>query len=586
MNKLTHQFTNLASEVLGLTFAGIIVSALQGLANLGFPLLTKILVDQVLPSKKIELLFLNCLGFIIIAICIVGFSFLASYMAVTASEKITLLLRKKIVAHTVNLGIVDEHILKASDNAVSLITIDAPMVGSIFGKVLQQGVFQTIRFIGAVLLILTINWRLLLVAPIMILLLTASPVLMRKRSIKASRENQEAESAVLTTASEFLNDILSLRAVFAINWVKNLLKKRFMRRRFTQLQQQRVLVFSQFSYIGLWLAYGTTYFFAGWLAFQEKISFGDVLALGQLMATLAFPSQSLGEVYSSYTTAQASLQRINEFLSQEFVDLFYKESPTQLNIVEVHERNTALSVFPLKCHEIKVEIGSGVAVLESVSIAIKSGIWLAVAGASGAGKSSLAQVLAGLRVPTSGHVRAGGKLLSQWDEEAFRKYVGFMNSNVQLFQGSLFDNVALGRKGISPEMVDSLLEMVGVADILTRVDGIHSPQVEVWKTLSSGERQRIGIARAIAARPELLILDEATSALDSNSEVTLFQNLREKFPKLTVMLISHRLSTVLECNEIVVLDRGKVVQRGLPSVILSENGLFKKLVQSQVLDGN
>ena len=128
--------------------------------------------------------------------------------------------------------------------------------------------------------------------------------------------------------------------------------------------------------------------------------------------------------------------------------------------------------------------------------------------------------------------------------------------------------------------------MVGVADILTRVDGIHSPQVEVWKTLSSGERQRIGIARAIAARPELLILDEATSSLDSNSEVTLFQNLREKFPKLTVMLISHRLSTVLECNEIVVLDRGKVVQRGLPSIILSENGLFKKLVQSQVLDGN
>lgn len=123
MNKLTHQFTNLASEVLGLTFAGVIVSALQGLANLGFPLLTKILVDQVLPSKKIELLFLNCLGFIIIAICIVGFSFLASYMAVTASEKITLLLRKKIVAHTVNLGIVDERILKASDNAVSLVTI-------------------------------------------------------------------------------------------------------------------------------------------------------------------------------------------------------------------------------------------------------------------------------------------------------------------------------------------------------------------------------------------------------------------------------------------------------------------------------
>ena len=586
VNKSAQKLTDIGSKVLGLTIVGVITSALQGLANLGFPLLTKILIDRVLPSKKIELLLLVCVGFLIIAICIVGFSFLASYMGVTASEKITLLLREKIIAQAVNLGIVDECSLRASDNIVPLITVDAPMVGSIFGSVLQQGIFQIIRFVGAVFLIATINWRLLLIAPIMILLLTASPVLMRKRLISISRDNQEAESAVLTSASEFLTDLLSLRAAFATNWIKKVLKRRFRRRRFTQLRQQRAVIVSQVGYLGLWLVYSVTYFFGGWLAFQGKLSFGDVLALGQLMATLAFPSQSLGQVYSSYTTAQASLQRINEFLTQEFVDLFHKVSPTEVNIAEDYKRNRTLSVLPLVCCEIRAEVGTGVTVLQDVSIAIDSGNWVAVAGASGAGKSSLAQVLAGLRVPTNGSVMAGGKLLSKWNEEAFRSRVGFMNSNVKLYQGSLFENVVLGRKGISPEIVNSLLELVGAVDIVNRLGGIHSLQVEGWKKLSSGERQRIGIARAIAASPEVLILDEATSALDSQSEVTLFQNLREKFPKLTVMLISHRLSTVLECDEIVVLDRGKIVQKGLPSVLLSEKSLFRDLVQSQVVDSN
>ncbi len=583
LNANLQRYTALGSKVWGLTLIGVIASGLQGLANLGFPLLNKLLIDRVLPSKRVEFLLIICIGFLLVATCIVGLEFLGSYMGRAASEKVTLLLREEIATHALQLGL-DERGLVVSSNAAPLITVDAPMVGSIFGRVLQQGVFQVLRFAGAVFLIAAINWRLLLVAPIMILMLTASPALMRKRLVDASRNNQEAETAVLIKSSEFLTDVLSLRATFAIPWAEEILRKRFRNRLDTQLMQERVAIVSKIGYLALWIVYGVTYFFAGLLAFQEKLSFGDVLALGQLMATLAFPSQSLGDVYSSYTTALASLQRIDEFLAQEVVELFHKNSGTKCSMTESDENDQPFSVLPLTCHNIRLLVGTGEAVLRDANITVERSDWVAVAGASGAGKSTLAQILAGLRIPTSGHVMAGGRLLSDWDEEAFRICVGFVNGDTNLYSGSLFDNVAFDRQGVSPEIVYSLLEMVGAMDIVNRLDGIHSLIVEGKKKLSSGERQRIGLARGLAANPDLLILDEATNALDSQSEVTLFQNLRKKFPRLTVILISHRLSTILECDKIVVFDRGSISQQGSPSALLSQEGLFRKLVHSQVVD--
>jgi ABC-type bacteriocin/lantibiotic exporter with double-glycine peptidase domain len=575
----------LGSKVWKLTLIGILASGLQGLANLGFPLLNRLLIDQVLPSKKIDLLLIICIGFLLVATCIVGLDFLSSYLGRMASEKVTLSLREKITNHALQLGF-DEREPTVSSNASPLITVDAPMVGSIFGDVLQQGVFQVLRFLGAVFLIAVINWQLLLVAPIMILMLTASPMLMRKHLVDAAHNNQEAETTVLTSSSEFLTDVLSLRAVFAISWAEKILRKKFENRLSTQLKRERIAIVSKIGYMALWVVYGVTYFFAGLLVFQEKLSFGDVLALGQLMATLAFPSQSLGDVYSSYTTASASLQRIDKFLSKEVIELFHKESKAHYSTTKSIENDKSCAVLPLTCHNIQLLIGSGEEVLRDVNIAVEKSDWIAVAGTSGAGKSTFARIIAGLQIPTNGYVMAGKRLLSDWDEELFRIKVSFVNGDTNLYTKSLFDNIALGRPEVSPEIVYSLLEMVGAMNIVARLGGLHDLIVEGKKKLSSGERQRIGFARGLATSPDLLILDEATNALDSQAEVTLFQNLRRNFPQLTVLLISHRLSTILECDKIVVIDRGIINQQGVPSALLSQEGLFRKLVHSQIVDSH
>ncbi len=156
LNPNLQRYTALGSKVWGLTLVGVIASGLQGLANLGFPLLNKLLIDRVLPSKRVEFLLIICIGFLLVATCIVGLEFLGSYMGRAASEKVTLLLREEIATHALQLGL-DERGLVVSSNAAPLITVDAPMVGSIFGRVLQQGVFQVLRFAGAVFLIAAIK---------------------------------------------------------------------------------------------------------------------------------------------------------------------------------------------------------------------------------------------------------------------------------------------------------------------------------------------------------------------------------------------------------------------------------------------
>lgn len=414
----------------------------------------------------------------------------------------------------------------------------------------------------------------------MIFLLSSTPILMQKRIVGASRRYQESEANVLTHTSEFLSNVISLRTLSAEHWAKNVLEENFKESCYNQLRLQVISSASQIGYLALWIVYGGTYFFAGLLTFQGILSAGDVLALGQLMASLAFPSQSLGSIYGSYNSALASLIRIEEFLSQEVLEIFHK--PNGIESYQNEQKDTPL---PLVCCQAGVVIENKTIVLQDINLTVNYGDWVAVAGPSGAGKSTLMQLLAGLRTPTSGHVLAGEKSLANWNEKVFRQSVGFAGGDVHVYKGSLFDNVALGRSQISPEVATSLLVMVGATNIITRFGGIHNSIVE-RKNLSSGERQRIGLARALATNPKLLLLDEATNAIDSQSEEFIFEKIRGRFPNITVLLISHRLSTILKCSRIVVIDQGKIREEGSPFKLLSQEGAFKTLIQSQVVNSN
>jgi len=215
---------------------------------------------------------------------------------------------------------------------------------------------------------------------------------------------------------------------------------------------------------------------------------------------------------------------------------------------------------------------SNVQALIDIDLTFESGTSIGVIGKSGAGKSTLIDLLLGLLFPTSGHIYVGGRSISKAIEER-QLVVGYVPQMVYFTEGTIKENIAFGidEENIEEELiweVVHLSELGGLVSILP--NGLDTPMGELGKLVSGGERQRIGIARALYRRPNLLVLDEATSSLDVQTEAAIVQTISNFNGKITTVTIAHRLSTIEHCQKIVVIENGKVVRVGEPAEVIPE----------------
>jgi ATP-binding cassette subfamily B protein/subfamily B ATP-binding cassette protein MsbA len=212
---------------------------------------------------------------------------------------------------------------------------------------------------------------------------------------------------------------------------------------------------------------------------------------------------------------------------------------------------------------------------------------LALVGPSGAGKSSVADLLVGLYAPTSGHILIDGVHLDELDLASWQQGLGVVSQDTFLFNNTLAENIAFGTPGASRARIEAAAAAAQAAGFIEALpQGYDTLVGERGYRLSGGQRQRISLARAILKEPELLILDEATSALDSQSE-RLVQEAIERFERNhTVLVIAHRLSTIVKADQILVLDRGRVVEHGNHESLLACQGLYYELYQQQSWDRN
>jgi ABC-type bacteriocin/lantibiotic exporter with double-glycine peptidase domain len=218
--------------------------------------------------------------------------------------------------------------------------------------------------------------------------------------------------------------------------------------------------------------------------------------------------------------------------------------------------------------------------IEKLSFLIKPGERLALVGPSGCGKSTIAKLAAGLFKPWEGEILYDGKPLEEVSPELFYHSIGHVDQELFLFSGTIRENISLWNKTVTEEMIIKAAEESAIHDeIMQRDKGYENLLTEGGKNLSGGQRQRLEIARAILYSPSLLIMDEATSALDSETEKEISDNMRRK--GCSMLMIAHRLSTIQDCNTILVLERGKVVQRGTHQELKSQQGLYRQLIESE-----
>ena len=217
-------------------------------------------------------------------------------------------------------------------------------------------------------------------------------------------------------------------------------------------------------------------------------------------------------------------------------------------------------------------------VLDDVSFRIARGAVTAVVGASGAGKTTLLHLLCGFYDPTAGAVRVDGVALADLDRVAWRRRIGYVGQDVFLFNASVRDNIAYGRRDATDAEIAAAARQANAHEFIVELPAGYATVVgDRGARLSGGQRQRIALARAFVRRPDLLILDEATNALDGVSEHLVQQSIQAVRGQCTVVIVAHRLDTILDVDHVVVLERGRVVEQGALATLLAGEGMFRRL---------
>lgn len=222
-------------------------------------------------------------------------------------------------------------------------------------------------------------------------------------------------------------------------------------------------------------------------------------------------------------------------------------------------------------------------VVDDMSLKIRPGQYVAIVGKTGCGKSTLMRLLLGFEHPQKGAIHYDGRDLERIDLRSLRRRIGAVMQNGKLFQGDIYSNIVISAPWLSQDEAWEAAELAGIADDIRAMPmGMNTIISEGSGGISGGQRQRLMIARAIAPKPRILMFDEATSALDNITQKKISEALASL--KCTRIVIAHRLSTIKQCDRIIVLDRGKIIEDGKYDELIEKNGFFAELVARQRLD--
>jgi ATP-binding cassette subfamily B protein len=311
----------------------------------------------------------------------------------------------------------------------------------------------------------------------------------------------------------------------------------------------------------------------GYQVLHNRISMGGFIMFNTYMGMLVWPMIALGWVVNLMQRGTASMSRINQIM-REKATIAAPRSPVPV----------PLPRGEIEFRQVSLDYPSGRA-LASVDLLIPAGTTVAVVGHTGSGKSTLVNLVPRLMDPTSGTVSLDGVDLRRLDPAALRRHIGFVPQETFLFSATLAENIAFGVELATEEEIRRAAELAGLAtDIESFPNGYQTMVGERGITLSGGQKQRTAIARALLRNPRILILDDALSSVDTLTEERILNGLASVMRGRTVILISHRVSTVRQADFIVVLEKGRIVEQGSHAELVSTGGYYADLSQKQMLE--
>jgi ATP-binding cassette subfamily B protein len=531
------------------------------------PRLAGLAVDEGIRKNDLTKLWWIVGAFVAAGVLNLVTSYAQTYFTGWTGERILADLRNKLFGHLqgLSLGFYERN---RAGVIISRLTNDVEALDQLVTDGVTSLVQNSLTLLGTAIWLFVLDWHLALATLAVLPPMSIATALFRSRSTRAYRSVRERLAIVTATLAE---DIAGMRVLQAFTREQAKIREfAAVNDRYRAANQRTVLLNGlYFPFVDLLstLATATVLAYGGYRYFNGQTTIGTLFAFMLYVQNFFDPVQQLSQLYGTFLSATAALDKIMDVLD---------EKP------EVRDRPDARKLERIagdvRFESVRFRYARGAEVLHGLDLDVPAGTTVALVGHTGAGKSTIAKLLARFYDPTDGRITIDGVDLRDIRQASLRRQLGIVPQEGFLFAGTVAENIAFGRPDARPAEIVHAAQLVGAHDFILRLeDGYETQLGERGSRLSLGQRQLVAFARALLADPRLLVLDEATSSVDIGTERKIEHALQVLLADRTAFVIAHRLSTIRDADLIVVLEHGRIVEQGSHDELLARRGLYTSL---------
>jgi ATP-binding cassette subfamily B protein len=550
----------------------LIASFFVQLFNLANPLITQVIIDRVLVQNSIDTLHILGIFLVVIAVFEAVLTLLRTHLFADTTNRIDLALGSEVIDHLLRLPLryfERRPVGELSTRVNELENIRQFLTGTALTVVLDA-VFSAIYIIVMVFYSPLLTIVALATVPLFALLTVIAAPIMRQQSRTKAQRNGEVQSYLVEVVSG-IQTVKAQNIELRSRWQWQEHYARYVSAGF-----KSVITSTTAGSISNFLNKLSSLFLlwvGAYLVLQGKLSLGELIAFRIIAGYTTSPLLRLIQLWQNFQETALSLERLSDIL----------DTPQEEDIAGRYNIPMPNIIGAVKYENVSFRFtNSGEPQLINLNLNLPAGVFVGVVGQSGAGKSTLTKLLPRLYEPDSGCILIDGYDITKVELYSLRRQIGVVLQDTLLFDGTVQENIALTNPDASQQEIVEAAKVAYAHDfIMTLPQGYNTRVGERGSALSGGQRQRIAIARTVLQNPRLLVLDEATSALDYHTERQVCLNLAEAFRDRTVFFITHRLATIRHADVILMMDRGKVVEQGTHTELMTLKGRYCCLYQQQ-----
>jgi ATP-binding cassette subfamily B protein len=517
------------------------------------------------------------LGFVGLALVEGGFAFLSSVLASQTAEGITRRLRNYLYDHIQHLSFTYHSNTKTGE-LIERSTSDVDALRRFFSdQAISVGRILLLFVINFVTL-LNLNTKLALISIIVIPFVLAVSIYLFKKVTKAYESYQEQEAILSTTLQENLSGVRVVKAFsrqyYEIEKFEKDNWEKFIRGKKLLLMHS---LFWPVSDILCGIKILAGYLIGALMAINGEISVGTYVAYAGLVVYIIYPLRNLGRVIVQTSTGLVSYGRVMDII---------KENREPLDLGDYQPEGSLKGQFEFQ--DVTFEYEPGDHTLEQISFQVKPGQVIALLGSTGSGKSTLVNLLPRFYEYTSGRIMLDDVELNRYPRKYLRQQIGIVEQEPFLFSRTIRENITYGvGREVDDKEVEQAARAAAIHDVILKFqEGYQTLVGERGVTLSGGQKQRVTIARTILKNPRILILDDSTSSVDTETEVEIREALQNLMKERTTFIIAHRIQSVANADLILVMDQGHVIQQGIHSDLIQQEGVYQQIfnIQTRIED--